>query len=190
LIQSIPSPKAEPVKLWLAQVGSERIDEVQDPELAINRALKNYLNKGYSKEWINQRLKTIEIRKELTDEWERTEIKEEKDFAILTNEITKARSGKTVKEYKQLKGLKKESLRDNMMNMELVLNMLAEATTKEISKKENPKRFEESKVIAKKGGNIAGNTRKEIEKQLRKSVITSNNYLDQRLPKNKLIEEK
>jgi len=190
LIQSIPSPKAEPVKLWLAKVGTERIEESQNPELAINRGLRNYLNLGYSKEWMNQRLKTIEVRKELTDEWERTGIKEEKDFAVLTNELTKAWSGKTVKEYKQLKGLKKESLRDNMMNMELVLNMLAEATTKEISKKEDPKKFEDSKIIARKGGVIAGNTRKEIEKQLGKSVITKENYLENKKSKQKLIANK
>jgi prophage antirepressor-like protein len=189
LIQSIPSPKAEPVKQWLAKVGSERIEETQDPELAINRALKNYLNKGYSKEWINQRLKTIEVRKELTDEWERTGIKDEKEFAILTNELTKAWSGKTVKEYKELKGLKKESLRDNMMNMELILNMLAEATTKEISKKENPKIFDESKVIARKGGSIAGNTRKEIEKQIGRKIINSKNYLNNKRIKHKLIKD-
>jgi len=190
LIQSIPSPKAEPVKLWLAKVGTERIEESQNPELAINRGLRNYLNLGYSKEWMNQRLKTIEVRKELTDEWERTGIKEERDFAVLTNELTKAWSGKTVKEYKQLKGLKKESLRDNMMNMELVLNMLAEATTKEISKKEDPKKFEDSKIIARKGGVIAGNTRKEIEKQLGKSVITKENYLENKKSKQKLIANK
>jgi hypothetical protein len=177
LIQSIPSKKAEPFKLWLAKVGKERIDETADPELAINRAMQTYLQKGYSKEWINQRLKSIEIRKELTDEWERVGVEKPTDFAILTNEITKAWSDKTVKEYKQFKGLKKESLRDNMSNMEIVLNMLGEVTTKEISKTEDPKTFLHSKIIAKKGGTIAGNTRKDIEKTIGKSVITKDNYL-------------
>jgi len=151
IIQSIPSPKAEPFKVWLAVVGNERINETYDPELAFDRAMKTYLQKGYSKEWINQRLKTIEIRKELTDEWNRSGVDKESDFAILTNEITKAWSGRTVSEYKQLKNLKKESLRDNMTNMELVLNMLAEATTTEISKKVNPQTFHESKEVAVKG---------------------------------------
>jgi hypothetical protein len=175
LIQSIPSKKAEPFKLWLAKVGNERINETYDPELAFDRAMKTYLQKGYSKEWINQRLKTIEVRKELTDEWNRAGIEKESDFAILTNEITKSWSGKTVQEYKQFKDLKKENLRDNMTNMELVLNMLAEATTTEISKKENPQNFNQSKQIAIKGGTIAGNTRKDIEKQLGESIITSLN---------------
>jgi hypothetical protein len=177
LIQSIPSKKAEPFKLWLAQVGKERIDETADPEKAINRAMATYLKKGYSKEWINQRLKSIEIRKELTDEWERVGVEKPTDFAILTNEITKAWSDKTVNEYKQFKGLKKESLRDNMSNVEIVLNMLGEITTKEISKTEDPKTFTHSKIIAKKGGTIAGNTRKDIEKTIGKSVITKENYL-------------
>lgn len=180
LVQSIPSKKAEPFKLWLAKVGNERIDETHNPELAIDRALKTYLQKGYSKEWINQRLKTIEVRKELTDEWERVGIKENSEFAILTNEITEAWSGHTVKDYKKIKNLKKENLRDNMNNVELVLNMLAEVTTKEISKKENPKLFSESKEIARKGGTIVGNTRKEIEQQIGKSVITSENNLEQK----------
>ncbi|MEK6938243.1 MAG: Bro-N domain-containing protein [Nanoarchaeota archaeon] len=180
LVQSIPSKKAEPFKQWLAMVGNERINETFDPELAINRAMKTYLQKGYSKEWINQRLKTLEVRKELTDEWNRVGIEKESDYAILTNEITKAWSGKTIQEYKQLKDLKKESLRDNMTNMELVLNMLAEATTKEISKKEDPKTFQESKKIAVDGGTIAGNTRKDIEKKLGKSVILSENAQEQR----------
>ena len=190
LIQSIPSKKAEPFKLWLAKVGSERIDETADPELAIDRAMQTYLKKGYSKEWINQRLKTIEVRKELTDEWERVGVNQKNEFAILTNEITKAWSGKTVKEYKQLKDLKKESLRDNMTNMELVLNMLAEVTTKEISKKEDPKAFEQSKDIAKKGGAIAGNARKEIEQQLGKSVVTSENYLAQKENVKRIVNKK
>ena len=175
LIQSIPSKKAEPFKMWLARVGSERIDETHDPELAIDRAMQIYLQKGYSKDWINQRLKTIEVRKELTDEWNRVGIGKQEDFAILTNEITKAWSGKSVKAYKQFKDLKKENLRDNMTNLELVLNMLAEATTKEFSKKENPKTFPQSKKIAKKGGAVAGNARKDIEEQLGESIITKKN---------------
>src|SRR3989338_5280125 len=178
LIQSIPSKKAEPFKLWLAKVGNERIDETHDPELTIDRAMQTYLKKGYTKEWINQRLKTIEIRKELTDEWERVGIKETSEFAILTNEITNAWSGLTVKKYKQLKNLKKENLRDNMSNVELVLNMLAEVATKEISKEENPEQFEESKKVARRGGTIAGNARKEIEQQTGKPVITPQNHLD------------
>src|SRR3989338_2397410 len=145
LVQSIPSKKAEPFKIWLAKVGYERIEETEDPELAFNRAMKTYMQKGYSKEWVNQRLKTIEVRKELTDEWNRAGIEKETDFAILTNEITKAWSGKTIAEYKQLKSLRKESLRDNMTNLELVLNMLAEATTTELSKKESPSEFEDSR---------------------------------------------
>lgn len=175
LIQSIPSKKAEPFKLWLARVGRERIDETADPELSIDRAMKNFIQKGYSKDWINQRLKTIEVRKELTDEWNRVGISKQKDFAILTNEITKAWSDKTVKDYKLYKGLKKENLRDNMTNLELVLNMLAEATTKEFSGKENPTTFTQSKTIARKGGTVAGNTRKDIEKQLGESIVSSRN---------------
>src|SRR3989338_7467341 len=178
VIQSIPSPKAEPFKVWLAMVGNERISETYDPELAFDRAMKTYLQKGYSKEWINQRLKTIEVRKELTDEWNRAGIEKETDFAILTNEITKAWSGKTVSEYKQFKKLKKENLRDNMTNLELVLNMLAEATTKEFSEKEDPKTFFHSKNIAIRGGTVAGNTRKDIEKQLGESIVTSKNAKD------------
>lgn len=178
LIQSIPSKKAEPFKIWLAKVGNERIDETHDPELAIDRAMHTYLQKGYSKEWINQRLKTIEVRKELTDEWNRVGIEKQSDHAILTNEITEAWSDMSVQEYKKFKSLKKENLRDNMNNLELVLNMLAEATTTEISKKEDPKTFSESKVVAKKGGTIAGNTRRDIEKQLGRPVVSAkNNYL-------------
>ncbi|MFW6233709.1 MAG: BRO family protein [Nanoarchaeota archaeon] len=175
LIQSVPSKKAEPFKLWLARIGKERIDETEDPELSIDRAMKTYFQKGYSADWINQRLKTIEVRKQLTDEWNRVGINKQEDFAILTNEITKAWSGKTIKEYKQLKNLKKENLRDNMSNLELVLNMLAEATTKEFSEKENPKTFSHSKNIAKKGGKVAGNTRKDIENQLGENIVTSKN---------------
>ncbi|MBS3122131.1 Bro-N domain-containing protein [Candidatus Woesearchaeota archaeon] len=190
LIQSIPSKKAEPFKLWLAKVGNERIDETHDPELAIDRAMQTYLKKGYSKEWINQRLKTIEVRKELTDEWERVGIKDTSEFAILTNEITNTWSGLTVKEYKQLKNLKKENLRDNMTNLELVLNMLAEVATKEISKKENPKHFEESKEIARKGGSVAGNARKDIEKQTGKPVVTPDNNLQNKTKKITFISKK
>lgn len=191
LIQSIPSKKAEPFKVWLAIVGNERINETYDPELAFDRAMKTYLQKGFSKEWVNQRLKTIEVRKELTDEWNKAGIDKESDFAILTNEITKAWSGKTVSEYKQLKNLKKENLRDNMTNLELVLNMLAEATTTELSKKENPATFGQSKQIAVKGGTIAGNTRKDIEKQLGESVVTFKNAKDNllALPRKKIKHE-
>jgi len=185
IIQSIPSPKAEPFKLWLAQVGYERLEETSDPELAINRALKTYLQKGYSREWINQRLKSIEIRKELTDEWEIRGVKEGLEFAILTNEITQAWTGLTTKQYKNLKGLKKENLRDNMTNLELVLNMLAETATTEISQKRQPKNFPENKKVAREGGTIAGNARKEIESKTDKKVITSKNA--KRL---KLLKEK
>jgi hypothetical protein len=175
LIQSIPSKKAEPFKIWLAKVGSERIDETYDPEEAIDRAISTYLKKGYSKEWINQRLKTIEVRKELTDEWSRVGIDKPSDYAILTNEITKAWTDMDVKAYKKLKNLKKENLRDNMTNLELVLNMLAEATTTEISKIEDPDTFDGSKEIAKRGGSVAGNARKDIEKQTKRPVITKKN---------------
>lgn len=175
LIQSIPSPKAEPLKLWLAKVGYERIEETEDPELAFDRAMQTYLKKGYSKDWINQRLKTIEVRKELTDEWKERGVKEGLEFAILTDEITRAWSGKSVKQYKKLKGLKKQNLRDNMTNLELILNMLAEATTTEISKEKSPKTFSESKAIAKKGGDTAGKARKDIEQKTGKSVISPQN---------------
>jgi hypothetical protein len=175
LIQSIPSPKAEPFKLWLAKVGYQRIEETEDPELAFDRAMKTYLQKGYSQEWINQRLKTIEVRKELTDEWQQRGVKEGLEFAILTNEITEAWSGKSVKAYKKFKGLKKENLRDNMTNLELVLNTLAEATTSELSKNKKPQTFSQNKSIAKRGGQIAGNTRKEIELETGKKVITPKN---------------
>lgn len=175
IIQSIPSPKAEPFKLWLVKVGYQRIEENYDPELAINRALNTYLKKGYSIEWINQRLKAIEVRKELTDEWGRSGIEKPSEFASLTNTLTKAWSDRTVREYKDFKNLKKENLRDNMTNIELVLNLLAEATTTEISKNEDPEGFIPSKNVAKRGGKIAGNTRKEIEDQLGKTVISSKN---------------
>ena len=175
LIQSIPSRKAEPFKVWLAKVGYERIEETEDPELAFDRAMKTYLKKGYSKNWINQRLKSIEVRKELTDEWELRGVKKGMEYAILTNEITEAWSGFNIKEYKKFKNLKKENLRDNMTNLELVLNMLAEATTKEISKEKKPKTFTENRVIANQGGTIVGNTRKEIEEKTGKKVISSMN---------------
>ncbi len=175
LIQSIPSPKAEPFKLWLAQIASERLDEMQDPELTIDRALFEYRQLGYSERWINQRLKSIEIRKELTDEWKERGLKEGAQFATLTDIITKAWSDKTTKEYKILKGLKKENLRDNMTNTELILNMLAEASTKDISAATNPKGFEESKNVARQGGNVAKVARKELEAKTGKKVVTSLN---------------
>jgi hypothetical protein len=175
LIQSIPSPKAEPFKQWLAKTGFERIEEAQDPEKSIDRAMENYLKLGYSKEWINQRLKSIEVRKELTDEWENRGVKKGQEFATLTDIITQAWSGKNVKQYKQFKSLKKESLRDNMTNLELVLNMLAEATTTEISKEKNPGTFDENKKIARQGGTIAGNTRKAIEAKSGKKIVSSQN---------------
>lgn len=173
LIQSIPSPKAEPFKLWLAQVGSERLDEMQDPEIGIDRALQHYLQLGYSENWINQRLKSIEIRKELTDEWKSKGLKEGAQFAILTDIITKAWSEKTTKEYKILKGLKKENLRDNMSNTELILNMLAEASTKDISQAVNPKNFKQSQKVAQQGGNVAKVALKELEAKTGKKVVTS-----------------
>ncbi|PWB39683.1 MAG: hypothetical protein C3F19_14555 [Rhodocyclales bacterium] len=175
LIQSIPSPKAEPFKRWLAKVGYERIEETADPELALDRAMETYLKKGYSREWVNQRLKSIEVRKELTEEWSDRGLKKGNDFAILTDEITKAWSGLTTKQYKQLKTLKKENLRDHMTNLELVLNMLAEATTTEISRAKKPRGLERSRVIARQGGTIAGNTRKQIEERTGKPIITSRN---------------
>lgn len=178
LIQTIPSQKAEPFKLWLAQVASERLDEMQDPELSIDRALEQYLKLGYSENWINQRLKSIEIRKELTDEWKKRGLKEGAHFATLTDIITKAWSDKTTKEYKVLKGLKKENLRDNMTNTELILNMLAEASTKDISAATNPKDFEESKTAAKQGGNVAKVARLELEAKTGKKVVTKINAKD------------
>jgi hypothetical protein len=182
LIQSIPSPKAEPFKLWLAKTGRERIDEIEDPEIGIERLMETYYRKGYSKEWINQRLKSIEVRKELTDEWEQRGVQKGHEFAILTDDITKAWSGFTTKGYKKLKNLKKENLRDNMTNLELVLNMLAEATTSEISKEKKPKTLQENRKIAKQGGTIAGNTRKKIEEKTGKKVVTKLNA--------KMIEQK
>lgn len=178
LVQSIPSPKAEPFKMWLAEVGSQRLDEIADPEKAILRGADYYRAKGYTEGWINQRLQSIEMRKELTDEWKARGIEQEKDYAILTNEMTEAWSGLTVKEYKQLKGLKKENLRDNMTNIELVLNMLAEVSTTAISKAREPKTFAENKNVAKEGGKIANTARKNLEKQIGQSVISPLNASD------------
>ena len=175
LIQSVPSPKAEPFKQWLAQMGKERLEEIADPEIAMQRAINTYREKGYSEEWITQRMRTIETRKELTAEWDRVGVNEGIEYAILTDDISKAWSGMSTKEYKQYKGLKKEGLRDNMTNMELILNMLAEASTTEISKVENPDEFDESRDVAKRGGNIAGNARKELEAVTGKSVISKKN---------------
>jgi hypothetical protein len=175
LIQSIPSPKAEPFKLWLAQVGRERLDEIQDPEISIDRALDQYLKLGYSESWINQRLKSIEVRKELTDEWKRKGMQEGQQFATLTDIISQEWSGKNTKEYKKLKGLKKENLRDNMTNTELILNMLAEASTKDISEATNPETFEENKKVARQGGNVAKVARLELEAKTGKKVVTSLN---------------
>ena len=188
IIQSVPSPKAEPFKLWLARVGYERLEEAADPELAINRALKTYLQKGYSREWINQRLKSIEIRKALTDEWETRGVKEGLEFAILTDEITKAWTGLTTREYKKLKDLKKQNLRDNMTNLELVLNMLAETATTEISQKREPKNLDENKKVAREGGSVAGNARKDIEEKTGRRVITGKNAKRLKLNKKKYYE--
>lgn len=178
IIQSVPSPKVEPFKMWLAEVGKERIDETIDPELTIDRALETYLKKGYTREWINQRLQAIQVRKELTDIWQDHGVKEGKEYAILTNEISKAWSGMTTKQYKNFKRLKKENLRDNMSTTELILNMLAETATKDIAKSSNPQGLEENKKVAKRGGSIAGNARREIESETGKSVITSKNAID------------
>jgi len=174
LIQTIPSPKAEPFKLWLAKVGYERIEETENPELAFDRAMKTYLEKGYSKAWINQRLKSIEVRKELTDEWQERSV-ENREFAILTDEITKTWAEKNIREYKKYKGLKKENLRDNMTNLELILNMLAEASTTEIAKEKEPENFEENKQTAYEGGEVAKVARKEIEKKTGKKVVSEKN---------------
>ena len=175
IIQSIPSPKAEPFKMWLAQVGRERIEETIDPELTIERALETYLRKGYSREWINQRLQAIQVRKELTDEWDARGVQQGIEYAILTDEISRAWSGMTTRQYKRLKGLKKENLRDNMTTLELVLNMLAEATTTEISKQKEPETFAENVEIARAGGKVAGDARKAVETQTGVPVITSQN---------------
>ena len=189
LIQSIPSPKAEPFKLWLAKAGRERIDEIEDPELGFDRLMVTYLKKGYSKEWINQRLKSIEIRKELTDEWDERGIKKGQEYAILTDEITKAWSGFNVKQYKNYKDLKKENLRDNMTNLELVLNMLAEASTTEISKDKKPKTFNDSKTVARKGGEVAKAARLQLESTTGKKVVTSQNAKSLQQAKNKEISK-
>lgn len=178
IIQSIPSPKAEPFKMWLAEVGKERVDETIDPELTIDRALETYLKKGYTREWINQRLQAIQVRKELIDSWQDHGVTEGKEYAILTNEISKAWSGMTTRQYKDLKGLKKENLRDNMSTTELILNMLAETATKDIAESANPQGLEENKKVAKRGGKIAGNARREIEAETGKPVITSKNAID------------
>lgn len=175
LIQSVPSPKAEPFKLWLARVGTERIEETIDPEQAIDRALETYQRKGYSDEWIHQRLMSIRVRNALTDEWQKSGVQQGREYAILTDEITRAWSGMSTRQYKNLKGLKKENLRDNMSDMELILNMLAESTSTEISKNENPSSFAESQAIAKRGGKAALEARKAVEQQTGKSVITSQN---------------
>lgn len=190
IIQSIPSPKAEPFKVWLAKVGYERIEETEDPELAFDRAMETYLKKGYSKNWINQRIKSIEIRKELTDEWELRGVKKGLEYAILTDEITQAWTGLTTKQYKNLKDLKKENLRDNMTNLELVLNMLAETSTTELSKEKKPKTLTENRNVAKKGGSVAGVARKDLERKLGKSVISPLNAKELKQKKdNKEIEE-
>ena len=178
IIQSIPSPKAEPFKIWLAQVGSERLDEIADPEKAILRGADFYRAKGYTDGWINQRIQTIEMRKELTDEWKNRGIDKEKEYAILTNEMTRAWSGMSVKEYKEHKGLKKENLRDNMTNIELVLNMLAEVTTTALSKQEEPKTFGQNVNVARRGGGVAKNARTDIEKQLGHTIISAQNASD------------
>ena len=189
LIQSIPSPKAEPFKMWLAQVGRERIDEIEDPELGIDRLMETYLRKGYSKNWINQRLKSIEIRKELTDEWESRGVQKGHEYAILTDEITKAWSGFSTKEYKVFKKLKKENLRDHMTNLELVLNMLAEASTTEISQDKKPKTFIENKQVAKEGGNVAKAARLKLEATTGKKVVTKKNAKELKSSENKELGE-
>ena len=178
IIQSVPSPKAEPFKMWLAEVGKERIDEIIDPELTIDRALEGYARKGYSREWINQRLQAIQVRKELTDTWQDHGVKAVNEYAILTNEISKAWSGMTTREYKDFKGLKKENLRDNMSTTELILNMLAETATKDIAEATNPQGLDENKKAAQDGGSIAGDARKSIEARTGKPVITSKNAID------------
>ena len=178
IIQSVPSPKAEPFKMWLAEVGKERIDEIIDPELTIDRALEGYARKGYSREWINQRLQAIQVRKELTDTWQDHGVKAGNEYAILTNEISKAWSGMTTREYKDFKGLKKENLRDNMSTTELILNMLAETATKDIAEATNPQGLDENKQVAQDGGAIAGDARKSIEARTGKPVITSKNAID------------
>jgi len=188
IIQSIPSPNAEPFKLWLARVGYERVEEVEDPEKTIQRAMATYLKKGYSKGWIDLRLKSIEIRKDLTNEWNERGVKNSNEFAILTDDITFAWAGIKTKDYKKHKSLKRENLRDNMTNLELILNMLAEASTAAISKKEEPQNFPENRVVAKAGGNIAGGARKKLEKRLKRSIVSKENYLTK--PQNKKLLKK
>ncbi len=188
IIQSIPSPKAEPFKLWLAEVGKERLDEIADPELAIERMKETYRRKGYSEKWINQRMKSIDVRNELTEEWDRVGV-QGSEYAILTDEITRAWSGMTTRQYKNYKGLTKEGLRDNMTNMELILNMLAEASTTEISKAEDPATLEASKAVARRGGNVANNARKELEQQTGKKVISRLNAKDLPKPDVRELEE-
>lgn len=188
IVQSVPSPKAEPFKLWLAQVGAERIEETIDPEQGIDRALETYLKKGYSPEWVNQRLQAISVRKELTDEWIERGVSKGSEFAILTDEISKAWAGMTTRQYKNHKGLTKENLRDNMSTLELVLNMLAEATTTELSKVEEPETFEQSKEVAQRGGSVAGNAREEIEAQTGRPVVTSKSAQDFRRVLGEVIE--
>ena len=178
IIQSVPSPKAEPFKMWLAEVGKERLDEIVDPELTIERALETYLRKGYSREWINQRLQAIQVRKELTDSWQDHGVKEGLEYAILTNEISKAWSGMTTREYKDFKGLKKQNLRDNMSTTELILNMLAETATKDIANASNPQGLEENKKVAKRGGNVAKVAKETLEQETGKPVITTKNAID------------
>ena len=178
IIQSVPSPKAEPFKMWLAEVGKERLDEIVDPELTIERALETYLRKGYSREWINQRLQAIQVRKELTDSWQDHGVKEGLEYAILTNEISKAWSGRTTREYKDFKGLKKQNLRDNMSTTELILNMLAETATKDIANASNPQGLEENKKVAKRGGNVAKVAKETLEQETGKPVITTKNAID------------
>jgi len=189
LIQSIPSPKAEPFKLWLAKAGRERIDEIEDPEIGFDRLMVTYLEKGYTKEWVNQRLKSIEIRKELRDEWDERGVKKGQEYAILTDKITKAWSGLSVKQYKNHKDLKKENLRDNMTNLELVLNMLAEASTTEISKDKKPKTFTENKIVARKGGEVAKAARLQLENTTGKKVVTSQNAKSLQQAKNKELSD-
>ena len=178
LVQSIPSPKAEPFKLWLAQVGSERIQETIDPEMSIDRALETYARKGYSREWINQRLQAIQVRKELTDEWQSRGVQKGQEYAILTDEITRAWSGLSTREYKRLKGLQKENLRDNMSTTEIVLNMLAETSTTDISREEQPQTFAENRAVAQKGGEVAGIARRALEERTGRPVVTSKNAMD------------
>lgn len=189
IIQSVPSPKAEPFKVWLAQVGCERVEETIDPELTIERALETYLKKGYPREWINQRLQAIQVRKELTDEWQGRGVKKGIEYAILTDEITRAWSGMSTRQYKQLKGLKKENLRDHMSTTEIILNMLAETATKDISRQAQPKNFEENQQVARRGGRIAGNARRELEQETGQYVITSANAAQLNAVITALVEE-